>query len=65
MQSNTKRLSKAQNFLLPLGTLLGLWDLLCQVNNERRIATRTTPPTPPPKMTHFLLELSPSRQQRI
>jgi len=56
-------LIKIQLVILPLGALLGLWDLLRhRRNNERRITTRTAPPTPPPKIAHFLLELPPSRQ---
>jgi len=54
---------KTFEIVLPPATLLGLWGLLCHWNNKRRITTRAAPPTTPPIMTHFLLELPPSRQQ--
>jgi len=46
--------------VLLLGTLVGLWDLLCHQNNEIRITTRSAPATPPLTITtQFLIETPP------
>jgi len=47
-----------------VGTLMGLWDLLIQGNNDIRITRRSAPPTQPPITNHFLFEPPPSRHKR-